>query len=114
MGHCKECGANLLGRIDKKFCSDGCRNAYHNRISRDENIEIRKINRILAKNHKVLKDFFDNDVKECPKERLAEQGFNFLYFTSLEKRSGGEKCFLCYDFGYYYTEMDIIYITQEN
>ena len=30
---CLECGNELMGRIDKKFCSDGCRNAYHNKVN---------------------------------------------------------------------------------
>ena len=25
---CPECGDKIVGRIDKKFCSDACRNSY--------------------------------------------------------------------------------------
>ena len=28
MNTCQECDKSLMGRIDKKFCSDTCRNAY--------------------------------------------------------------------------------------
>ena len=31
---CLECGDKLFGRIDKKFCSDACRNAYNNKINK--------------------------------------------------------------------------------
>lgn len=114
MGYCKECGANLMGRIDKKFCSEGCRNAWHNRVSREENIEIKKINCILARNHKVLKGLVDNKICECSKERLAELGFNFSYFTSLEKKPSVGKCYFCYDFGYFYPKKGFICITRKN
>lgn len=112
MEHCKECEGNLIGRIDKKFCSDGCRNAYHNRIYREECVNIRKVNRILARNHKVLRDLMDNNVRECPKERLTEQGFNFSFFTSFQKKPGEGKYFLCYDIEYFCSEDQLMYITQ--
>ena len=32
---CLECGDKIVGRIDKKFCSDGCRNAYNNKVNKD-------------------------------------------------------------------------------
>jgi predicted nucleic acid-binding Zn ribbon protein len=28
MKNCLECTEKIVGREDKKFCSDGCRNAY--------------------------------------------------------------------------------------
>jgi len=28
--HCRHCSKPVKGRTDKKFCSDGCRNAYNN------------------------------------------------------------------------------------
>jgi len=111
MGICKECGSNLMGRIDKKFCSDGCRNSFHNRIYRDELTGIRLINRVLARNRKLLKDLFDNNEKECPKERLMELGFNFSYFTSMVGKSSVNKHYYCYDFEYYYTANKLIYIS---
>jgi hypothetical protein len=33
---CLECGEKIVGREDKKFCSDGCRNAYNNKINKDD------------------------------------------------------------------------------
>ena len=28
---CPECGEKIIGRVDKKFCSDYCRNAFNNK-----------------------------------------------------------------------------------
>lgn len=114
MENCKECGAILVGRTDKKFCSDGCRNDYHNRISRDENKEIRKINCILAKNRNVLKALFESKICECSKEKLYKMGFNFSYFTSYGRKPNVGKCYFCYDFGYFCSQKGHIFITQLN
>jgi len=43
---CLECGDNIVGRIDKKFCSDGCRNAYNNKVNKDSKNLIRNTNNI--------------------------------------------------------------------
>ena len=37
MKTCLECGEKIVGREDKKFCSDGCRNAYNNKINKELN-----------------------------------------------------------------------------
>ena len=40
---CLECGDKLVGRSDKKFCSDYCRNAHNNTINTDSKNLIRNI-----------------------------------------------------------------------
>jgi hypothetical protein len=44
----------IVGREDKKFCSDGCRNAYNNKINKDSNY-MRNTNK-LRKNYRVLSE----------------------------------------------------------
>jgi hypothetical protein len=39
---------------DKKFCSDGCRNAYNNKINKDSNNYMH--NNKFAKNYRVLSE----------------------------------------------------------
>ena len=34
---CLECESPLVGRVDKKFCSDYCRNSYNNKINTNNN-----------------------------------------------------------------------------
>ena len=51
--NCPECGDKIIGRIDKKFCSDGCRNAYNNRINKDSKNLIRNTNNRLRKNYRI-------------------------------------------------------------
>ena len=46
---CLECGTKLMGRADKKFCNDQCRNSYNNNINKDANEYVRRVNVILRK-----------------------------------------------------------------
>ena len=51
---CLECGVEIMGRADKKFCSDYCRNAYNNRNNKAQVSLIRNINNRLKKNWRIL------------------------------------------------------------
>ena len=53
---CLECGEKIVGREDKKFCSDGCRNAYNNKINKDSTNYMRNINNKLRKYYRILLD----------------------------------------------------------
>ena len=53
---CLECESPLVGRIDKKFCSDYCRNSYNNKINTNNKNLIRNINNRLRRNNKLLAD----------------------------------------------------------
>ena len=53
---CLECNEKIIGREDKKFCSDGCRNAYNNKINKDSTNFMRNINNKLRKNYRILSE----------------------------------------------------------
>ena len=46
---CLECGDKVVGRIDKKFCSDYCRNAFNNKVDKESKNLIRNTNNRLRK-----------------------------------------------------------------
>ncbi len=54
---CLECERPVFGRVDKKFCSDGCRNAYNNKNKAAATNYIRNVNNLLAKNRRILLAF---------------------------------------------------------
>ena len=54
MKTCLECGEKIVGREDKKFCSDGCRNTYNNKINKDSTNYMRNVNNKLRKNYRIL------------------------------------------------------------
>ena len=51
---CLECDEKIVGRTDKKFCSDACRNAFNNKVNKDSKNLIRNVNNRLRKNYRVL------------------------------------------------------------
>jgi len=97
---CIECGTKLIGRIDKKFCSDQCRNTYNNRMNRDETSYMTRINRILRKNRKILKEFNPSGKSKTSRKKMEEAGFNFKYFTHVYKTKEGKVYYFCYEYGY--------------
>ena len=71
---CSECETELMGRIDKKFCNDQCRNIYNNRENRDSNEYVRKVNTILRKNRRILEKLNPNEKSKTTKEELLLEG----------------------------------------
>lgn len=97
---CLECSEVLQGRKDQKFCSDYCRNAYNNRLNEDCNAVVRRINRILRKNRRILADSLEKNQKIQPLNSLIEQGFNVHYHTGFYQTKKGDVYVFCYDLGY--------------
>ncbi len=97
---CLECNEPLKGRIDKKFCSDACRNSYNNKQNNESHNLVRKINRILAKNRKILVELNTKDKTTRFKTDLINQGFDFNYYTNTYTTKNGKIYFFCYEQGY--------------
>jgi hypothetical protein len=98
---CRNCGKQLKGRSDKKFCNDYCRNHFNNCQKAGTNQYIRKVNNALRKNRKILENLLGNN-ESCivDKPLLLEHGFLFHYFTQVIGGKGGKQFYLCYEFGY--------------
>ncbi len=103
---CAECSQKLLGRKDQKFCSDLCRNAFNNRLNEDSNKYVRRINGILRKNRRILEKLNPSGKNSVDGLTLAEEGFNFHYYTNIYKTQKGGEYFFCYEFGYRKIEND--------
>ena len=97
---CKECGQKLLGRKDQKFCSDYCRNSYNNRLNEDSTKYVRRINSILRKNRRILAKLNPKGKITVDGITLAEEGFNFHYYTNIYKTKTGSEYHFCYEQGY--------------
>lgn len=103
---CEECEQKLLGRKDQKFCSDYCRNTFNNRLNEDATKYIRRINNILRKNRRILVALNPSGKKTVDGISLAEEGFNFHYYTNSYKTKTGSVYFFCYEQGYLKLEND--------
>ena len=100
---CLQCGKELKsGRIDKKFCNEGCRNQYHNAQKIAEHEEIKNINGIIKNNRKILKSFLgDNPTVTVAHEALLKKGFEFDYLTHyVNSHYQSNKYTFCYNYGY--------------
>lgn len=95
-----ECGARIAGRLDKKFCTDQCRTAWHNKMHGDDSHYMRNVNNILRKNRRILADLNKNGKRKVGLSKLIEQGFEFGYITSTGTSRKGIQYYYCYDFGY--------------
>ncbi|MBN1157956.1 MAG: hypothetical protein JXA61_01135 [Bacteroidales bacterium] len=112
---CLECGDPLHGRIDKKFCSDACRNTYHNRLkSSYGNNYIRRINGILMRNRNIMAGLNPQGKKSVHKSRLLKKGFDFTFFTSHYVTRTGTVYYFCYDQGYLPLENDFYMLVSRN
>lgn len=103
---CLECGSKVIGRIDKKFCSDGCRNTYNNSINKDSKNLIRNTNNRLRKNYRILETLNPDQKTKTSRAKLIELNFDFNYFTSIYKTKAGTIYYFVYDQGYLPLEGD--------
>ena len=110
---CLECGTPIVGRIDKKFCSDYCRNAYNNKLNKDSKNLVRNINNRLRKNYRILDSFTLKDGKtRTTKTKLLDKGFDFEFITNLYTTRKGTTYFFVYDLGYLPLDNDFYMIVK--
>lgn len=100
MKTCLECGEKLIGREDKKFCSDGCRNAYNNKMNKDSTNLMRNINNKLRKNYRILSELNMEGKAKTTRTKLLGKGFDFEFFTSIYQTKTGNTYYFLYDQGY--------------
>ena len=103
---CLECKAPLKGRVDKKFCSDYCRNAHNNSVNKNSKNLIRNINNRLRKNYRILEAFNPKDKTKTTRTKLLAKDFDFNYFTSTYTTKAGKVYYFVYDQGYLPLEDD--------
>jgi hypothetical protein len=107
---CPECGEIYSGRVDKKFCSDQCRNTFNNRQNSDHTNFVRNVNNILRKNRRILMELNPNEKARVHKGKLSEKGFDFRYFTSIYTTRKGVTYYFCYEYGYLPIEGDYYFL----
>ncbi|WP_405267915.1 hypothetical protein [Cellulophaga sp. Ld12] len=110
---CPECGEKIIGRVDKKFCSDYCRNSFNNKLNKDSKNLIRNINNRLRKNHRILESFSLKDGKtKTTRYKLLDKGFDFEIFTSIYTTKKGTIYYFVYDLGYLPLDNDYYMIVK--
>ena len=102
---CLECNDKIFGREDKKFCSDGCRNAYNNRMNKDTTNYMRNVNNKLRKNYRILSELNVDGKTKASRQKLLSKGFDFGYMTSVLNTKSGN---------IYYFTYNQVYMTLDN
>ena len=110
---CLECGDKIVGREDKKFCSDGCRNAYNNKINKDSTNFMRNVNNKLRKNYRILSALNVDGKGKATKSKLLSKGFDFEFFTNILETKTGNTYFFVYDQGYRLLDDDFYLLVKK-
>jgi len=111
--NCPECGDKIIGRADKKFCCDACRNSHNNALNKDAKNLVRNVNNRLRKNYRILETLNAKDKTKTTKEKLLRLGFSFDYFTSIYTTKAGTVYFYLYDQGYLPLENDYYLLVKK-
>lgn len=110
--YCVDCGENLNGRADKKYCSDLCRNNFNNKINSDTNNYMRNINNALRKNRRILADLNPAEKTTVHVDKLTAEGFLFTFITHTYRTRKGDQYRFCYEYGYIRHSKDLVTIVM--
>ncbi|MGB0885337.1 MAG: hypothetical protein ACPGVH_05190 [Chitinophagales bacterium] len=111
---CPECGDKIMGRADKKFCSDYCRNAFNNKKNSASNNLIRNVNNALKRNWRILEELNPEDKCRVHKNKLVENSFNFEYYTNIYTTKTGNVYYFVYNQGYQELENNYYLLVKKN
>ncbi len=109
------CGQQIRGRSDKKFCDDSCRSSYNNRLKGSSNNLVRNINNALGKNRRILESLLSeqDEMAKANKDKFVRLGFQFKYITHTYTTRTGKVYYYCYDYGYLPLENDWFLIVRK-
>lgn len=113
MKNCQECGEPIMGRMDKKFCSDLCRNSFNNRLNSNSYNVVRNINNQLRKNRRILEELCPDDKSKTTKTILLTKGFDFNHITHVRPTLKGSIYHFVYDYGYLELDHDFYLIVRD-
>jgi predicted nucleic acid-binding Zn ribbon protein len=113
MKTCPECSEKIIGREDKKFCSDSCRNAYNNKINKDTTNFMRNVNNKLRKNYRILSELNTEGKSKTTRDRMITKGFDFEFFTNILQTKTGNTYYFLYDQGYRSLDNDYFMLVKK-
>ncbi|MNK06387.1 hypothetical protein D3C87_242820 [compost metagenome] len=111
--YCLDCHTDIKGRADKKFCDDQCRNNYNNKRKSEDGAFVKKINQILNKNRRLLRDENNNGNSSVKKDILIKRGFDFDYHTHYYLADTGNVYVFCYEYGYMFSQNDDVILLKK-
>lgn len=101
MKKCIECGEKIEGRIDKIYCSEYCKSAFHYKKNKNKSKSLfQKIDEQLKINRRLLAHYNKAGKAVIRKEELLKAGFVPKYFTHYWKNTKGDVYLFCYEYGF--------------
>ncbi len=111
--NCLVCDSPMIGRKDKRFCTDSCRSIYHQEQKKSEPELIKKINLKLRNNRRILLTLNPDGKKTVSRELLNSSGFDFKYITHQLSTKKGTVYSFCYDQGYTIIEEKFVLLVRQ-
>jgi len=98
---CLNCGAEIEGRRDKKFCDNYCKSQFHYEKSVLGNgNRYQQVLDQLKKNRRVLAKFNKAGLAKVECTKLIDEGFDPSIFTNYWKNKKGEVYLFCFEYGF--------------
>ena len=98
--YCLNCGTPLYGRPDKLFCSERCKDIWHNTRKRQIRMSRASVIGILENNHEILARLIGSGRTVWITPLLEAMGFRWDYFTRLVGIKRGTLLCECFDIKY--------------
>jgi len=80
---CLECGKELYGRPEKKFCCESCKNKFHYRDIHKRNSVKNRVMANLNSNYRILEDLLQRSVSSISLADISQLGFNSKCATGI-------------------------------
>ena len=109
---CLECGREIYGRPDKKFCSLKCKNGHNNREMMHWRWYHNRVLTGLNTNHRILDRMEKEGVKSAGMEELRIMGFDPSYMTGSRRGRHVHEERYCFDISYCQSESRIYNIRR--
>ena len=109
---CLECGEKIIGRSDKKFCNDACRNAFNNKQNKDSSNLMRNVNNKLRRNYRILSEANTEGKTKISLTKLTGLGFDFNFLTQIKVYKNGSEYRFVYDQGYKILDTDYVLLVK--
>jgi hypothetical protein len=113
---CIQCDGSISrgSRPDKRFCSDKCKNDYHNAIKIANSQEIKQVLAILKRNRGILKAVLgDKPEVIVPRDTLLKKGFEFDYHTHhVISQIRQNEFIFSFNYGYRVMEKDLYKVVK--
>ncbi len=115
MKTCRICSKIIIGRSDKTFCSQRCKNYYHINLRKVTVIATAAIDEILHRNRSILLELLGKHKSQIKIDRLTleETNFKFKYHTHTHLNSAGKTMHFVYDFGWMQFSNDQLLIVRK-